>query len=80
VTCVTVAAVRERGLRCGPQPAALVWGAADQFHKLRYGVRFAAYLGVTLRGIEGGRHFVPQDHSERSRRRSPRWLRGLESA
>ena len=45
-------------------PTALVWGAADQFQKLRYGVRFAADLGVTLSGIEGGRHFVPEDHPD----------------
>lgn len=45
-------------------PASVVWGAADQFLKVRYGERFARDLGTTLRRIEGGKHFTPEDHPE----------------
>ncbi len=45
-------------------PARVVWGAADQFQKIRYGGRFARSLGTTLRRIEGGKHFTPEDHPE----------------
>ncbi|MDP8977010.1 MAG: alpha/beta fold hydrolase [Actinomycetota bacterium] len=45
-------------------PARVVWGAADQFQKVAYGERFAWDLGAELRRIEGGRHFVPEDHPE----------------
>ncbi|MFU8813837.1 MAG: alpha/beta fold hydrolase [Pseudomonadales bacterium] len=43
-------------------PAAVVWGEADQFQKLRYGERFAHDLGAPLRRIHGGKHFTPEDH------------------
>lgn len=43
-------------------PARVVWGAADQFQKVAYGDRFAWDLNAELRRIEGGRHFVPEDH------------------
>ncbi|MBW3577717.1 MAG: alpha/beta fold hydrolase [Actinobacteria bacterium] len=43
-------------------PARVVWGAADQFQKVRYGERFAWDLGVELHRIEGAKHFVPEDH------------------
>jgi pimeloyl-ACP methyl ester carboxylesterase/uncharacterized membrane protein YagU involved in acid resistance len=43
-------------------PARVVWGAADQFLEVRYGERFARDLGTTLRRIEGGKHFTPEDH------------------
>jgi pimeloyl-ACP methyl ester carboxylesterase len=43
-------------------PARVVWGAADQFQKVRYGEQFAADLGVPLQRIEGGKHFIPEDH------------------
>ncbi len=45
-------------------PARVVWGAADQFQKVRYGERFARDLGTTLQRIEGGKHFTPEDHPE----------------
>lgn len=45
-------------------PARLAWGAADQFQKLHYGERFARDLNAPLRRIEGGKHFVPEDHPE----------------
>ncbi len=45
-------------------PARVVWGAADQFQKIRYGERFARDLGTTLRRIEGGKHFTPEDHPD----------------
>jgi pimeloyl-ACP methyl ester carboxylesterase len=45
-------------------PARVVWGAADQFQKVRYGERFARDLGTTLRRIESGKHFTPEDHPE----------------
>lgn len=43
-------------------PARVVWGAADQFQKLRYGLRLAQDLGAPLRKIPGGKHFTPEDH------------------
>lgn len=45
-------------------PARVVWGAADQFQKVRYGERFARDLGTNLKRIEGGKHFTPEDHPE----------------
>jgi pimeloyl-ACP methyl ester carboxylesterase len=45
-------------------PARVVWGVADQFQKVRYGERFARDLGTTLRRIEGGKHFTPEDHPD----------------
>ena len=45
-------------------PARIVWGAADQFQKVRYGERFARDLRAPLRRIEGGKHFVPEDHPD----------------
>jgi pimeloyl-ACP methyl ester carboxylesterase len=45
-------------------PARLVWGAADQFQKIGYGYRLAYELGAPLERIEGGKHFVPEDHPE----------------
>ncbi|MGP4030030.1 alpha/beta fold hydrolase [Actinomadura sp. 3N407] len=42
-------------------PARVVWGAADQFQKVRYGERFAVDLGTRLVRIEGARHFTPED-------------------
>lgn len=45
-------------------PARVVWGTGDQFQKLEYGERFARDLGVSLRRIEGGKHFTPEDHSD----------------
>jgi pimeloyl-ACP methyl ester carboxylesterase len=47
-------------------PAAVVWGAADPFQKLDpYGRRLARDLDAPLDVIEGGRHFVPEDHPDR---------------
>jgi pimeloyl-ACP methyl ester carboxylesterase len=46
-------------------PARLVWGASDPFQKIGYGYRLAYDLGARLDRIEGGRHFVPEDHPER---------------
>ncbi len=43
-------------------PARVVWGAADQFQKVRYGERLAADLDAPLQRIEGGKHFTPEDH------------------
>jgi pimeloyl-ACP methyl ester carboxylesterase len=45
-------------------PARLVWGAADQFLKIKYGKRFAHDLSAPLHPIERGRHFTPEDHPE----------------
>ncbi len=45
-------------------PARVVWGTADPFQKRRYGERFARDLGTTLRRIEGGKHFTPEDHPD----------------
>lgn len=46
-------------------PARVVWGAADPCQKLPYGQRFSWDLHTELWRIEGGRHFVPEDHPER---------------
>jgi pimeloyl-ACP methyl ester carboxylesterase len=43
-------------------PARMVWGAADQFQKVRFGERLAQDLGTVLRRIPDGRHFTPEDH------------------
>jgi len=43
-------------------PAAVVWGAADQFQKVEYGRRLAADLHARITEIPGGKHFVPEDH------------------
>jgi pimeloyl-ACP methyl ester carboxylesterase len=43
-------------------PARVVWGVADQFQKIEYGERFAQDLRTTVRRIEGGKHFTPEDH------------------
>ncbi len=45
-------------------PARLVWGAADRFQKIGYGYRLAYELGASIERIEGGKHFVPEDHPE----------------
>ncbi len=45
-------------------PARLVWGAADPFQKIDYGRRRASELKAPLDRIEGGKHFVPEDHPE----------------
>jgi pimeloyl-ACP methyl ester carboxylesterase len=45
-------------------PARLVWGAADRFLKIGYGYRLAYELGGKIERIEGGKHFVPEDHPE----------------
>lgn len=46
-------------------PARLVWGAADQFQRVGYGYRLAHDLWARLDRIEGGKHFVPEDHAGR---------------
>lgn len=46
-------------------PAAIVWGADDEFQKLEYGQRLAQQLKAPLDTIEGGKHFVPEDHPDR---------------
>ncbi len=45
-------------------PARVAWGVGDQFQKVHYGERFARDLGTSLRRIEGGKHFTPEDHPE----------------
>lgn len=46
-------------------PARIVWGAADQLQKLKYGERFARDLGAPIDRIEGGKHFTPEDQPDR---------------
>jgi pimeloyl-ACP methyl ester carboxylesterase len=46
-------------------PARLVWGAADPFQKIGYGYRLAYELKAPIDRVEGGKHFVPEDHPER---------------
>jgi pimeloyl-ACP methyl ester carboxylesterase/protein-disulfide isomerase-like protein with CxxC motif len=43
-------------------PSRVVWGMADQFQEAQYGERFAWDLGTTLRPIEAGKHWTPEDH------------------
>lgn len=45
-------------------PSRLVWGAADRFLEIGYGYRLAYDLGAHIERIEGGKHFVPEDHPE----------------
>jgi pimeloyl-ACP methyl ester carboxylesterase len=45
-------------------PAAVVWGADDQFQKVEYGERLAGDLGTGLQPIPGGKHFTPEDHPQ----------------
>lgn len=45
-------------------PCRVVWGAADPFLKLRWGVRLARDLGCELTSIEGASHFLPEDHPD----------------
>lgn len=45
-------------------PTQLVWGAADRFQPVDYGQRLAADLDGDLWRIEGGKHFVPEDHPQ----------------
>lgn len=46
-------------------PAKLIWGAADRFLTIGIGYRLAHDLNARLERIEGGKHFVPEDHPER---------------
>ncbi len=46
-------------------PARSVWGAADRFLNIGYGYRLAYDLDAPLDRIDGGKHFVPEDHPER---------------
>lgn len=46
-------------------PARIVWGAAAPFQKIGYGYRLAYELKAPLDRIEGGKHFVPEDHPDR---------------
>lgn len=43
-------------------PVRLVWGAADQFQKIGYGYRLAYEMDGELERVEGGKHFMPEDH------------------
>ncbi len=45
-------------------PTRIVWGTADQFQKLRYGERLGRDLGGRLERIQGGKHFMPEDHPD----------------
>lgn len=45
-------------------PARLVWSAAGRFQKVHFGERLAADLDGELVRIEGGKHFVPEDHPD----------------
>jgi len=45
-------------------PARVVWGTADPFQKIAYGQRFARDLNTTVQRLEGGKHFIPEDHPE----------------
>jgi pimeloyl-ACP methyl ester carboxylesterase len=57
-------AVADQIPKLAGKPARVVWGVADQFQKVQYGERFARDLGVTMRRIDGGKHFTPEDHPD----------------
>jgi pimeloyl-ACP methyl ester carboxylesterase len=57
-------AVADQIPKLAGKPARVVWGVADQFQKVEYGERFARDLGVTMRRIDGGKHFTPEDHPD----------------
>lgn len=57
-------AVQDELGRLRGKPARVVWGAADSFQKVYYGERLAQDLGAELVRIEGGKHFVPEDHPD----------------
>lgn len=46
-------------------PARLIWGVSDRFQTVGYGYRLAHDLDAHLERIEGGKHFVPEDHPDR---------------
>lgn len=46
-------------------PARVLWGAADEMHRLSDGDRLAWDLGAPLERVEGARQFVPEDHPGR---------------
>lgn len=45
-------------------PARVMWGAADRFQKVDYGERLAWDLGAELDRVEGGKHWMPEDHPD----------------
>jgi pimeloyl-ACP methyl ester carboxylesterase len=57
-------AVAEQISTLAGKPARIVWGVRDQFQKVEYGERFARDLGVSMRRIDAGKHFTPEDHPE----------------
>jgi pimeloyl-ACP methyl ester carboxylesterase len=57
-------AVAEQVPSLAGKPARIACGVADQFQKAEYGERFARDLGVTMRRIDGGKHFTPEDHPD----------------
>ena len=47
------------------KPMRLVWGAADTFQSIEYARRLGKELNAPHESIEGGKHFVPEDHPDR---------------
>lgn len=45
-------------------PARLVWGTADPYQQIGYGYRLAYELKAPITRVEGGKHFMPEDHPE----------------
>jgi pimeloyl-ACP methyl ester carboxylesterase len=43
-------------------PARVVWGTDDPFQKIDHGARMARDLRADLERVEGGRHWIPEDH------------------
>ncbi len=46
-------------------PVRLIRGTADRFQNMDYGYRLASDLRAPMERIEGGIHFVPEDHHKR---------------
>lgn len=45
-------------------PAAVIWGAADNFQTIDYGRRLATDLRADIEVVATGKHFMPEDHPE----------------
>lgn len=44
-------------------PARIVWGTGDRFQPIGNGYRLAYDLGAKLDRVDGGKHFLPEDHA-----------------
>lgn len=47
-------------------PSRLVWGKSDPFQKVDYAHRMSTVLRAPLDLVDGGKHFIPEDHADRA--------------